>query len=793
MAKKEYTADSISVLEGLEGVRQRPSMYIGSTSLQGVHHLIYEVVDNSVDESLAGYCNHIIVKINIDNSVIVEDNGRGIPVDIHSTEKIPGVELALTRLHAGGKFDKTTYKISGGLHGVGISVVNALSEFLEVEIRRDGKIYHQRYEKGKKVTELTVIGKTDKTGTKVWFKPDIEIFETIEIHYETIAKRLRELAFLNKKLKIEIIDEREENKHEVFYYEGGLISFVEFINKNKNKLHKDPIFISGSKNNIIVNIALQYTTDFKENLYSFVNNINTKEGGTHVSGFKSGITKAVNNYISKNDSYKNLKISLTGDDIREGLTCVIDVKHPDPQFEGQTKTKLGNSEVKGIVDTIVYDKLTTYFEEHPDITKNIINKIIQAARAREAARKAKELTRRKSALDSTLLPGKLADCQIKDPDEAELFIVEGDSAGGSAKQGRDRKNQAILPLRGKILNIEKTTFTKILSNEEIKTLITALGTGIGENDFDISKLRYKKIIIMTDADVDGAHIRTLLLTFFYRMMPDIIEKGYLYIAQPPLYRVSKGKISNYFMTEKDYNKFIIENINESIELEIPKKNLKIYGNELKKIALILYDFMFYLEKLKILNFDVRLVSLLFENEVFNIEFFKNYEKIENLQQILKENGYENVKLLEDEEFEGYKLVIQNNGKLIEISYNLLHNASYRNIISLLKKIKDLIHPPYILKTKNETFKLDNKEELIKKILEIGQKGWTVQRYKGLGEMNPSQLWETTMNPATRNLLRVTIEDAITCDEIFSILMGEKVEPRRNFIERNALYVRNLDI
>ncbi len=788
-----YTADSISVLEGLEGVRQRPSMYIGSTSLAGVHHLIYEVVDNSIDEALAGYCDHIIVKINIDNSVIVEDNGRGIPVDIHSTEKIPGVELALTKLHAGGKFDKTTYKISGGLHGVGISVVNALSEFLEVEIRREGKIYHQRYEKGKKITELTVIGKTEKTGTKVWFKPDIEIFESIDIHYDTIAKRLRELAFLNKNIKIELIDEREEEKHDIFHYEGGLLSFVEYINKNKTPLHKEPIFISGEKNGIIVNIALQYTSDYRENLYSFVNNINTKEGGTHVSGFKSGITRAVNNYLTKNDSFKNLKISLSGDDIREGLTCVIDVKHPNPQFEGQTKTKLGNSEVKGIVDTIVYEKLNIYFEEHPDITKTIINKIIQAARAREAARKAKELTRRKSALDSTLLPGKLADCQVKDPDEAEIFIVEGDSAGGSAKQGRDRKNQAILPLKGKILNIEKTTFTKILSNDEIKTLITALGTGIGESEFDISKLRYKKIIIMTDADVDGAHIRTLLLTFFYRMMPEIIEKGYLYIAQPPLYRVSKGKISKYFMNEKEYTKFIIENINDNLSLEIPEKNIEIKGDELKKVSFILYEYLFYLEKLKILNFDSILLSILYDFNVNSLEFFKNREKVEELVDRLKEKGYENVKILEDEEFEGFKIILQKNGALIEISYDLLHNASYRNILNLMEKIKELTYPPFILKTKNEIFEIDNKEDLIKKIIEIGQKGWTIQRYKGLGEMNPSQLWETTMNPATRNLIRVTIEDAIACDEIFSILMGEKVEPRRNFIERNALFVRNLDI
>ncbi len=785
----KYTADSIDVLEGLEAVRKRPSMYIGSTGVEGLHHLVYEVVDNSIDEALAGFCNYIKVVINIDNSVIIEDNGRGIPVDIHSTEKIPGVELALTKLHAGGKFDKSTYKISGGLHGVGISVVNALSEFLEVEIRRNGNIYFQRYEKGKKVTELKIIGQTSKTGTKIYFRPDEEIFSTINFSFEILSKRLRELAFLNPKIKIEIIDERDENKKHTFEYDGGLISFVEYLNKNKETLHKNPIYINGEKNSIITEIALQYTTDYKETLISFVNNINTKEGGSHVSGYRTALTRSINNYISNNDTYKNLKINFSGDDIREGLTTVISVKHPDPQFEGQTKTKLGNSEVKSIVDSIVYEKLNIFFEEHPDIAKNIISKIIDAARAREAARKARELTRRKSALDSGLLPGKLADCQEKDPDVSELFIVEGDSAGGSAKQGRDRRNQAILPLKGKILNIEKTNFEKILSNDEIKTIITALGTSIGKDEFNIEKIRYKKIIIMTDADVDGSHIRTLLLTFFYRIMPEIIENGFLYIAQPPLYKLSKGKTEKYFLSDKELNLFILENMINDLYLKKPE----IKGEKFKEITKYLYKQKFYMDKIKVLNFDEKIISILYKFQVKDIDFFKDYNKINQLKDELIKNGYEIVSIPQDMEFSTYEIIIKKDKNLIKISHYILKNVSYQKVLEINKNLEILNSPPYNLHFKNEDFIINNKEELLEKILDIASQGWNIQRYKGLGEMNPEQLWETTMNPSTRTLLQVTIQDSIEADEIFSILMGEKVEPRRNFIQKNALYVKNLDI
>ncbi len=790
---EQYTADSINVLEGLEAVRKRPSMYIGSTGPEGLHHLVYEVVDNSIDESLAGFCDKIFIKINIDNSVIVEDNGRGIPVDIHTTEKIPGVELALTKLHAGGKFDKSTYKISGGLHGVGISVVNALSEFLEVEIRRNGNIYFQKFERGKKTTELEIIGKTERTGTKIFFKPDAEIFQKIEFSFDTLSKRLRELAFLNKNIEIEIIDEREENKHHKFKYSGGLISFVEYLNKNKTVLHENPIYINGGKNDIIAEIAMQYTTDYKETIFSFVNNINTKEGGFHVSGFKAALTKSINSYIANNDAYKNLKITFTGDDVREGLSTVINIKHPDPQFEGQTKTKLGNSEVKSIVESITYEKLNIFFEENPNIAKSIISKIVEAAKAREAARKARELTRRKSALDSTLLPGKLADCQEKDPSVSEIFIVEGDSAGGSAKQGRERKNQAILPLKGKILNIEKTNFEKILGNEEIKTIITALGTGIGKEDFNIDKIRYHKIVIMTDADVDGAHIRTLLLTFFYRMMPEVIEKGYLYIAQPPLFKLYKGKTEKYFLTEKELNLFILENLSEDFYLGFPESNEKIDYSTFKSIAKLLYEHKFYIDKLKTINFDEELVNILYKLNVNDISFFKSYDKIESLKEKVKEKGYEIISNPKDVEFETYQLVIKKDKNLIKISHYITQNVSYRKVNDINRKLKILNSPPYLLKYKDEEFILNSKEELLDKITEFAYKGWNIQRYKGLGEMNPEQLWETTMNPSTRTLLQVKIEDSIEADDIFSILMGEKVEPRRNFIEKNALFVKNLDI
>ncbi|RKO68004.1 DNA topoisomerase (ATP-hydrolyzing) subunit B [Desulfofundulus salinus] len=627
-----YGAEEIQVLEGLEAVRRRPGMYIGSTGPRGLHHLVYEVVDNSIDEAMAGFCDRIEVVVHKDNSVTVIDNGRGIPVDIHPKTGLPAVETVLTMLHAGGKFGGTVYKVSGGLHGVGVSVVNALSEWLEVEICRDGHVYHQRYERGKAVTPLKTIGTAKATGTKVSFKPDAEIFEELVFNHETLSQRLRELSFLNRGIKIIFRDERTDQEV-VYQHDGGIRDFVHYLNKNKEVLHNRPIYVFGERENVQVEVALQYTEGYVESLFSYVNNIHTVDGGTHEAGFKSALTRVVNDYGRKYNLLKNGTPALTGEDIREGLTAVISVKVPEPQFEGQTKTKLGNSEVRGIVDTVVADGLATFLEENPSIARRILDKAITAARAREAARKARELTRRKSALESASLPGKLADCSDRDPSKTELYLVEGDSAGGSAKQGRDRRFQAILPLRGKILNVEKARMDKILANEEIRALITALGTGIGE-DFDLSKARYHRILLMSDADVDGAHIRTLLLTFFYRYMRPLLEAGYVYIAQPPLYRIRKGKIDRYAYSDAE------------------------------------------------------------------------------LEEILKE---------------------------------------------------------------------------------IGRDGVSIQRYKGLGEMNPQQLWETTMNPEKRTILKVSIEDAIEADAIFSMLMGDRVEPRREFIQQNARAVRNLDV
>jgi len=629
-----YEIDNIQVLEGLEGVRKRPSMYIGDTYIQGLHHLVYEVVDNSIDEALIGACKNITVEIHTDGSVTVEDDGRGIPVEMHPVHKKTGVELVMTTLHAGGKFDDKSYRISGGLHGVGISVVNGLSEWLEVEVSRDGNVYCQKYKGGKPTTQLEKIGETNKTGTKIRFKPDKKIFkQTQEFSFDMLSQRLRELAFLNKGVKISISDEKSKKQH-TFFYDGGIVSFVEYLNGNKTLLHDKPIYFAKQKEGIEVEIAIQYNDSYVENIFSYANTINTHEGGTHLSGFKSALTRVLNEYARKNNLIKEADFSLSGEDVREGITAVISVKLREPQFEGQTKTKLGNSEVKGIVESIVGEGLEQFCEENPVIVRRIIEKSITAARAREAARKARELTRRKSALETDSLPGKLADCSERNPAQCEIYLVEGDSAGGSAKQGRDRKFQAILPLRGKILNVEKTRLDRALENEEIKTIITALGAGIGEEDFDVTKIRYHKVIIMTDADVDGAHIRTLLLTFFYRYMPTLIEKGYVFIAQPPLYGVKKA--------QKDYYAY-------------------------------------------------------------------------------------------------------------------------------------------------------SDDELAKLLEKIGRKGVNIQRYKGLGEMNPEQLWQTTMNPETRTILQVTLEDKVEADTIFTILMGDKIEPRRNFIQTHALEVRNLDV
>ncbi len=702
---KEYGAEKIKVLEGLEAVRLRPAMYIGSTGPSGLHHLVYEIVDNSVDESLADFCTEVNVTIHIDNSITVEDNGRGIPVDMHKTENKPAVEVVMTVLHAGGKFDDSTYKVSGGLHGVGASVVNALSEHLELEVRRDGKVYNQKYARGDKQTELEVTGTTKKRGTKITFRPDSEIFETLEFSFDTLSQRLRELAFLNKGLKITIEDERSEKANE-FEYEGGIKSFVSHLNKNKTVLHDEPIYIEAEKDAIVMEIALQYNNSYTEQLFTFANNINTHEGGTHLSGFKAALTRTVNSYATANNLLKNVKENLTGDDIREGLTGVISVKVTNPQFEGQTKTKLGNSEVKGLVETMVNDKLATFFEENPAVAKKILEKSLDAARAREAARKAKELTRRKGALEGSSLPGKLADCQEKDPALSELYIVEGDSAGGSAKQGRDRKNQAILPLKGKILNVEKARFDKMLSSEEIRVLITALGCGIGKDDFDIAKLRYHRIIIMTDADVDGSHIRTLLLTFFYRQMVEIVERGYLYIAQPPLYKIKKGKSESYLKDDTMLEDHLIGIGVDGIRLTSGKgtsSGTRLAGVVKKMVTL--GKILSHVEKRKKDRYVIEALAM--DTKLKNL---KNEEAIkvaiDNIETYIKTfyNTERNLNFTieQDEEHGCFSLIVDSSSEGVTlrtlINKEFFGSPEFVEIRKLTKEIGELGLPPYTVET-----------------------------------------------------------------------------------------------
>ncbi len=798
-----YNADKIKVLEGLTAVRKRPAMYIGSTDTRGLHHLVYEVVDNSVDEAVAGYCTEIRVTIHKDNSVTVEDNGRGIPVDIHRQTGRPAAEVVMTTLHAGGKFESGLYKTSSGLHGVGVSVVNALSEYLELEIWRDGNVYHQRYERGRPVGDLEVIGKTRKRGTKITFKPDREIFRNINFSFDTLSQRLRELSFLNPGLKITIEDEREERRHE-FCYKGGIASFVELLNKAKNPIHDRIIHLSGKKDDVLIEVALQYNDGYQENIFSFANNVNTIEGGSHLVGFKSALTRTINNYATTHNLLKDLKGSLTGEDVREGLTAVISVKVPNPQFEGQTKTKLGNSEVKGYVESFVNEGLGRFLEENPQIARKIVEKAIEAARAREAARRAKELTRRKGALDSLSLPGKLADCQEKDPALSELFIVEGDSAGGSAKQGRDRRYQAILPLRGKILNVEKARFDKMLNSEEIKTLIAAIGGGIGKDEFDIGKVRYHRIIIMTDADVDGSHIRTLLLTFFFRHMPEIIEKGYLFIALPPLYKVKKGSLERYLKDEEELQDFVIKNALEDASLSTSRgKVLK--GEELLRFIKGITRVNQNLRWMERKGRDGRIV-LLFSMEGICETDLKDERRLKSLIEDIRtsipalypEAMPVDFSILRDEEHGCFsiKALSMSNGSRVEtlIDRDFVHSPEFLELSGILKELKRQGEPPFTLTLgKGEEKKINTYEGLLETLKKAGERGVYIQRYKGLGEMNPQQLWETTMNPETRSLLQVRIEDAIEADEIFSILMGDQVEPRRRFIEENALEVRNLDI
>ncbi len=794
MTEKKYTAESIKVLKGLEAVRKRPAMYIGSTGLEGLHHLVYEVVDNSIDEALAGYCTKVEVIIHENCTVAVLDNGRGIPVGMHKKTKKPAAEVVMTTLHAGGKFDSKTYQVSGGLHGVGVSVVNALSEWLDLEIKRNGGVYFQRYRRGKAVGPLKKIGKTKSTGTKVLFKPDAEIFETIDFSYEVLSQRMRELSFLNKGLKISIMDERTDTRHD-FQYKGGIREFVQYLNRSKTPLNPKPIYFECHKDDMVVEMALQYNTGYSETIFSFVNNINTTEGGTHLIGFKAALTRSINSYANAKNLIKDLKQNLSGDDTREGLCVVLSLKLQNPQFEGQTKTKLGNSEVKGIVESVVNEELSNYLEENPPIGKRLVLKMLEAARTREAARKARELARRKGVLESTSLPGKLADCQEKDPAQSEIFIVEGDSAGGSAKQARDRRFQAVLPLKGKILNVEKARFDKILRSEEIGVLISALGAGVEQSDFDIAKLRYHKVIIMTDADVDGSHIRTLLLTFFFRQMPQIIENGYLYVAQPPLYKISKGKSFQYIGDEKEYEKYIIRKISDEFQLKVKRQKEPIKGDKFRRFLQRIIAKKANIQILERRNYPFFLIDNLLKHGVDNMEYLRDQQKMEKIHRFFIERDIDCV-LTKDEEHGLYELAItyRVNGMSItsRVNMNLVTSPRYQSLVKIQYELED-IKPPYRILSNGESIQLENESKLLEYLYQHGKKGIVIQRYKGLGEMAPQQLWETTMDPERRALVQVSIQDAVDAEAIFSVLMGNEVESRRQFIEENALEAQNLDI
>jgi DNA gyrase subunit B len=794
MKDKKYTAESIKVLKGLEAVRKRPAMYIGSTGPDGLHHLVYEVVDNSIDEVLAGYCSEIDVIVHVDCSVTVIDNGRGIPVGMHKKEKRPAPEVVMTTLHAGGKFDTKSYQVSGGLHGVGVSVVNALSSRLDLEIKRDGGVYSQSYERGKVATKLKRIGKTKKTGTKVTFEPDKEIFDSVEFHFEILSQRLRELSFLNKGLKITLVDERSDKMNE-FLYKGGIKEFVQYLNQNKTILNPKPIYFEYKKDSVLVEMALQYNASYSETIFSFVNNINTTEGGTHLIGFKAGLTRSINSYANANNLIKDLDQNLSGDDTREGLCAVLSLKIINPQFEGQTKTKLGNSEVKGIVESIVNEQLSTYLEENPTVAKKVVLKILEAARAREAARTARDLARRKGVLDSTSLPGKLADCQEKDPALSEIFIVEGDSAGGSAKQARDRRHQAILPLKGKILNVEKAKFDKIIKSEEIGIIISALGAGVEQADFNLEKLRYHKVIIMTDADVDGSHIRTLIMTFFYRQMPQLVENGHLYIAQPPLYKITKGKSIQYLRDERSYEKYIITKISEEFKVKVSRQKEYISGEKFRKFLYRIIAKKNFIQLLERKNYPFFLIDILLSSGVEDTDFLRKKNQLEKIQSLLTEKGITSDLSL-DEEHGLHELAVnfQINGMNVSCKVNsdLITSAEYRNLCKIHKELENSRTPFHVL-SNSEEVKIENEAKLLDFLFQRAKKGVVIQRYKGLGEMAPQQLWETTMDPEERYLLKVTIKDAVEADKVFTILMGEEVESRRNFIEKNALEAQNLDI
>ena len=849
----DYGADKIKVLEGLEAVRKRPAMYIGSTGPLGLHHLVYEVVDNSIDEALAGYCDEVHVTIHSDNSITVVDNGRGIPVDMHESGR-SAAEVVMTVLHAGGKFDNDSYKVSGGLHGVGVSVVNALSETLDLEIWRNEQVYQQTYERGDPAGALVMTGTTHRRGTKVHFRPDGEIFETLEFSFDTLAQRLRELAFLNPGLHISLEDEREGKRHD-FKYAGGIVSFVEHLNKNKAAVNDKPIYMRGDKDGIVAEIALQWNDGYAETLYSFANNINTHEGGTHLSGFRAALTRSVNFYASKNNLAKDAGEGVSGDDIREGLIGVISVKIPRPQFEGQTKTKLGNTEVKGIVEAIVNDKLGAYLDENPAVAKRIISKAVDAARAREAARKARDLVRRKGALDNSALPGKLADCQERDPAQSELYIVEGESAGGSAKQGRDRRFQAILPIKGKILNVEKARFDRMIGSEEIRTMIAALGCGIGIEDFDVDKLRYHRIIIMTDADVDGSHIRTLLLTFFYRQLPELINRGYVFIAQPPLYRAKRGKSETYIKDDREMDAFLVRRGIDrravrfgagASDPDAPAGGI-VRGPELEKLLQKLIAFRKQMQITERRGFSRSVLMTLLERDARDKTFFADRARVDALADALTtETRGVTVRL--DEEHSLFKLDVEDRnggyGRNLTMSSDTVTSGDFRALANIYRDIRDYQWPATVVAqeggpvpaeeepvdsaaegglaqdaadaadealamlgagrvpgagaaraaaARGADVSVTNSDELVEFFLAAGKKGVAINRYKGLGEMNPDQLWATTMDPAARTLLQVKAEDHTEADQMFTTLMGDQVEPRRKFIEDNALDVKNLDI
>lgn len=795
-----YGAEQIKVLDGLEAVRKRPAMYIGNTGEEGLHHLIYEVVDNSIDEALAGYCNQINVIIHEDNSITVEDNGRGIPVDMHPTEQMSALELVMTTLHAGGKFDHSTYKVSGGLHGVGVSVVNALSSNTVAQVKRNGKVYKQTYAFGLRTSDLTEIGTSSETGTSIYFVPDPEIFQEIKVFkYETVKNRMRELAFLNKNIRIILKDERD-GAEDNFYYDGGITSYVEYLNRNRTNIHPEPIFIAGEKDGVQVEICFQYFDGYSERLFSFVNNINTREGGSHVAGFRAALTKCINRYASDDVVPKHLKEKMGGDDVREGLTCIISVRVPNPQFEGQTKTKLGNSEVKSIVETLCNEKLGAYLEQNPAVARSILSKAVEAARARDAARKARDLSRKKGNL-SVLMAGKLAECQTKNPAERELFIVEGDSAGGSAKQGRDRSFQAILPLRGKIMNVEKARFDKILSSEEIKQLVASLGTGIGNEEFDLERLRYHKIIIMTDADVDGAHIRTLLLTFFYRQMLPLIENGHVYIGQPPLYRLGKGKKEQYFLNDENLNTYLYSQASQIMQIQSIQAG-EIAEGQMVEILRKLSVFERVVNYLERLNIPENLVLFLLDHDVHSARQFEDSGFVANLRQellaIQAQVGSPRTCAWRPACSE-FEVSLKGSSHMAStIGPNIPLINEYRHGLELYKSIKFYIKGSFSIKrlsssTQDTEITAENWHRLIEMVREETFKGSHLQRYKGLGEMNPEQLWDTTMNPTNRTLVQVKIDDMEITDDIFTTLMGDKVEPRREFIQNHALEVADLDI